>query len=574
MTEDGITAAISALEKLNDRGSTNIWAGLEAALDTLRRVDHSDGAGKVRQSSIFLLTDGVPDSRPKSEQDHLQEYLQMHPNFVCQVNTFGFGYSLQSLMLAEVAKRGQGTFGFIPDAKIVGTCFVNTIANSCSSFTQNCNVKVSLLNGTNFAPGFTKTTDATHATFKLGPLQYGQSRDLVVPVAIPGTLGAFDDYISVSVEYTNYAGERVVVPGLGKSRVPTTEARIAYIRSHVVDTVEDIILNFVNGPDRSRATMQELIHTVNSFVLGTEEEDPRLKALREDVDGRVAKAISTNERWQRWGQHYLRAITRAHQLQLRTNFMDPGLQIYGGKLFDSLQHRGGEIFVSLPMTTSRTSYSSYSSTPASTSTYTSQQTTYYAGGGGGCFDASTTVIVKQGEGEIQRSVTEVRKGDSVLVVEADGARSWAQVRCVVRLEREQGADDLVEFKKTGLKITKRHPVRLNGTWVRPIDLVCEEPENFRLCRSSDSHVINFVLDRRQVSLLVNSVECPTFGHGISEEVAWHPFYASQEVLSVLSSFPEFQLGLVSVRGSLHQMFKRNASSFSPFAELEGLLSVH
>lgn len=46
------------------------------------------------------------------------------------------------------------------------------------------------------------------------------------------------------------------------------------------------------------------------------------------------------ERFARWGGHYNRALLRAHQLQICTNFMDPGLQVHGA-CHRHFQLRGG-----------------------------------------------------------------------------------------------------------------------------------------------------------------------------------------------------------------------------------------
>ena len=71
-------------------------------------------------------------------------------------------------------------------------------------------------------------------------------------------------------------------------------------------------------------------------------------ALQLDVAGRMTKALQGEERFNRWGKHYLRATIRAHQLQTCTNCMDEGLQKYGGALFTSLKEEGDKIFISLP----------------------------------------------------------------------------------------------------------------------------------------------------------------------------------------------------------------------------------
>jgi hypothetical protein len=44
----------------------------------------------------------------------------------------------------------------------------------------------------------------------------------------------------------------------------------------------------------------------------------------------------------------VRALLRAHQLQLQTNFMDQGLKRYGGTLFQQVRDAGAEVFKSLP----------------------------------------------------------------------------------------------------------------------------------------------------------------------------------------------------------------------------------
>ena len=74
----------------------------------------------------------------------------------------------------------------------------------------------------------------------------------------------------------------------------------------------------------------------------------RLDALHADVSGRMEKALQGAVRFKRWGMHYNRALLRAHQLQLCTNFMDPGLQLYGGDLFLALKAQGDRIFLGLP----------------------------------------------------------------------------------------------------------------------------------------------------------------------------------------------------------------------------------
>ena len=56
-----------------------------------------------------------------------------------------------------------------------------------------------------------------------------------------------------------------------------------------------------------------------------------LAALKNDATGRLSKAFQGSERFNRWGKHYVRALLRAHRLQICTNFMDLVFRCMVGK---------------------------------------------------------------------------------------------------------------------------------------------------------------------------------------------------------------------------------------------------
>ena len=90
--------------------------------------------------------------------------------------------------------------------------------------------------------------------------------------------------------------------------------------------------------------MKNLTAEVKAAVEAASTSDPKLGSLSADVAGRMTKAFNGQARFKRWGMHYLRALTRAHELQCCTNFMDTGLQVYGGDLFRSLRAKGDHVF--------------------------------------------------------------------------------------------------------------------------------------------------------------------------------------------------------------------------------------
>merc|ERR1712107_455018 len=73
-----------------------------------------------------------------------------------------------------------------------------------------------------------------------------------------------------------------------------------------------------------------------------------LKGLMEDISGQVSEALSKEEYYNKWGRHYLPSLIFAHQLQMCNNFKDPGVQNYGGELFQKYQDLADVAFNKLP----------------------------------------------------------------------------------------------------------------------------------------------------------------------------------------------------------------------------------
>ena len=112
------------LNGLAPRGCTNLWGGLELALDELRKE------GSLPKA-VVLLTDGLPNTRPEGgEVEALRKMKRLEKNVSdITVHTFGFGYSLDDEVLDGLASEAGGIFAFVPDAGMVGTTFTNLSAS-------------------------------------------------------------------------------------------------------------------------------------------------------------------------------------------------------------------------------------------------------------------------------------------------------------------------------------------------------------------------------------------------------------------------------------------------------------
>ena len=139
MDDDGRSSALAALETLDDNGQTNLWDGLKTGLDIL-----AEGQRAAESNiALFLLTDGCPNVEPP--RGHLQTLAayKRKTNFSSSINTFGFGYSLDSKLLEELAQLGNsGSYAFIPDGSFVGTIFVNAISTLLTTAATNLNLSI------------------------------------------------------------------------------------------------------------------------------------------------------------------------------------------------------------------------------------------------------------------------------------------------------------------------------------------------------------------------------------------------------------------------------------------------
>lgn len=88
----------------------------------------------------MLLTDGQSNYDPP--RGLMYELLKFRNGASTSpvVNTFGFGYGVESKILVDIANETQGQFLFIPDAGLVGTIFINSIASMQSTYATNAKI--------------------------------------------------------------------------------------------------------------------------------------------------------------------------------------------------------------------------------------------------------------------------------------------------------------------------------------------------------------------------------------------------------------------------------------------------
>ena len=100
MDAAGKAHALKMLDSLVASGGTNLYDGLMQGVNVLCAA-----AGCNRNASVFLLTDGVASTAPpKGTVPMLRNFIneKRQGSLPCTINTFGFGYHLESELLQQI----------------------------------------------------------------------------------------------------------------------------------------------------------------------------------------------------------------------------------------------------------------------------------------------------------------------------------------------------------------------------------------------------------------------------------------------------------------------------------------
>ena len=470
-----------ALAGIDAENSTNIWDGLRLGLEQL-----------PRGGTVFLLTDGQPNrSPPRGEVHELKKALDERDDIV--VNTFGFGYNLDTALLLNLARATQGSYSFIPDIGLVGTIFVHAMANICTKMSQHLTLAIET-EGIIDLPEVEKTSWGYFLS--IGRITKGQSRDIFIECTSP-----------------------IVVMVLEGTVTALSEEPSSPERQHVAIGIQECLKLANMDYERARVFLNGLVDAVT---------DTKLK---EDLNGQVREAIEP-ENYRRWGRHYLPSLALAHWTQQCNNFLDKGIQQYGGETFQKMRDSLDTAFNALPAPTpthreavvsrARSSGTTARAVPESMSNYNCRS--------GPCFAGPCRVKMADSS---RKACFDIQKGDIVQT-----RTGQARVVCVLKTPCETAT--LVKYGT--LMATPWHPVMVNGRWTFPNDLgdAAEYP-----CAA----VFSFLLEPGFQDMYIEDVPCITLAHGIEDdEVATHPFYGTEKVIEAMQKHDGFADGLVEVLG--------------------------
>ncbi|CAE6467052.1 unnamed protein product [Rhizoctonia solani] len=483
-----------------------------------------------RLSAVFILTDGQPNiDPPRGHIPMLKSYLDALPSDAPKftISTFGFGYNLDSRLLDEIADIGQGMYGFIPDSGMVGTVFVHALANLMSTWATGCTLDIEIVMDDPNAEAKVRvlgalpvTRSSWGASIRVGDLQYGQSRDVVVQLPSDCFGPTAKHTINVSAKYSPHThSDRKTLPSVTQSLRPNHEVGTSVTLQHhayrlsFIHAVSGIFRDLKKTSTTCPITKPEFEQSISNYLNNPilKDHEPS-KALTKDITSQVILGLEP-EHWSRWGMHYLPSLARSHQRQQCLNFKDEGLQVYGrdSPIFISTRDRIDQTFDSLPPPKpSLKDQAVYRPGSRSVATYSAVRSmSMYRSCSAPCFAGWCRVDAESGP----TRVSDLRRGTTIRTF-----NGTSRVASVLKTICPGGAVDMCTIGQ--LMITPWHPIHHNGSWVFPAQvckpklLPCDYVYSILLEPSSepDSH-----------SISIEGAWCVTLGHGSIDAVRAHPF---------------------------------------------------
>ncbi|KAM3497070.1 hypothetical protein MY10362_009563 [Beauveria mimosiformis] len=355
-------AAERTLRNLTTQRGSNIWAGIDMALDMFEEADITD-----QVPAIILLSDGVTTRAYPS--CGLTSALRERMPFKPSIHTFGLGPNTDSSLMASVARIGDGTYSFVSNLAMMHTLFVHTMANLRSTYATRATLRVSCTTNIIISDDLGQRGDLTDdgsLALYLGNIQYGQSRDIVLKVqpARYEAASALDQYVDATVTV------RPVLEGLGmaktgktitcladKSRLPEGELAYHASRGYICSFLAELLGAEANGDIRiplvDLETRLENFGSLFHEIPASEYNDELNRSLMKDLDGakpQISTALGSDEDYESWGKHYLAGLLSAHMRQVCSSSQAAGPLKYGvnSRLFNSCRHRLTRAYNTMP----------------------------------------------------------------------------------------------------------------------------------------------------------------------------------------------------------------------------------
>lgn len=511
LTEDGKENAKKHIMNLEGENGTMMLNAISCAHKIMNKYKHFN---------IILLTDGVP-----SEDNTIEGYKNIEKQG--NLHTIGFGSSIDSSIIVELANIGKGIFRYVSDTSMVASNIINFV---CYILTSHKNYEITI------------ETKEKNYNFTTPKLQIDDEYEYNLIYDIQDEpINLFVDNIKIPIHYQDIS-----------------DFSKFYYR------LVNILKNFTENFFLIYIFEENITKLYDDFATS---QDYDIQRMLQDISykDKQGELYLASDNLRTWGKHYCYSyyyslINMIPLSNLNTgdgSEKDVGLETFALTKYIEYRNWGYGIFKDLfkelpqpqPIVSRYYSSNNYSSNPYSSPSSSSYD---YYNGSRGCIGENTYIKMPWGA----RKVSDLKKGDEVYSISLDGRRIISTISCILKINITNPIEvcDL-KLDNDKLIITPNHPVANMGciendiirpcnelNWKHPKELVKQ-----RLIKPDElSSVYNISLDSGTGVFVGDYFVC-TMAHNILDnQIVSHEFFGTNQVLKSLKrDFPnDFEKGFI------------------------------
>jgi Ca-activated chloride channel family protein len=190
--EEERAKAVAMVEHMRAKGTTNMFAGLEAGLAEVQR--HFDAEGI---NGIVLLGDGIP-----NDATGIEDLAQRAGQQQVRITSLGLGIDYNEALMADIAQRSGGRFHYVDEPEKVADYFHDEILRMHRVYAKNMQLELVLGPEVDHELLGHEVGTAQSVIVPLGDLSHRESIDVMLRLDVPGRrAGAAIEILDAKLSY-------------------------------------------------------------------------------------------------------------------------------------------------------------------------------------------------------------------------------------------------------------------------------------------------------------------------------------------------------------------------------------
>lgn len=200
---------MSKINAIRADGSTNMWSGLELALEVLTSSSSSSSS-----NAMLLFSDGQVNSGPYVSTSALREKVRsaIAANGHCSLSALGVGDDFNEELMRGLADEGKGAYYYIRNAQDLSRFVEGALRAYLFPFAYDAMLEIHIPSSSSFS-SFPRVEVIGHSdptAIRLGDLVAGNTQTIIADLTFTPSIGAGVIQIAtVSLSYRDLNGERI-----------------------------------------------------------------------------------------------------------------------------------------------------------------------------------------------------------------------------------------------------------------------------------------------------------------------------------------------------------------------------